>query len=182
MPRRTHPALLVPLAAAALAVAGCSTVVPGTAYPLGAGPAPAPVDAPAATDDPIAWVDQVCGSILPALQATKNSPSTDYTDAEKTHDAYEDYKRGINDAAGQGLAELDRVGPAPTPHGDEFLAAYRASLVALQQSSSGSGSSAAHPPKPLNAAKLYSEDPELAAATATAKNCQVPYEQAGSTN
>jgi hypothetical protein len=178
MPRRTRPILLVPLAAAALAVAGCSTAVAGAAHPLGAGPAPAPAAAQA-TDDPVAWADQVCGTLLPALRASANSPQVDYTDPGKAGDTLDQHLREVSEAAGTGLAALDRIGPAPTPHGDELVAQFRASLVALQQldpdARKDSGARPTTPPAQANPFKLFSEDPELASAAAAAGNCTALY-------
>jgi hypothetical protein len=177
MPRRTRTIMLVPLAAAALAVAGCSTTVPGTPYPLGAGP----VAVPAATGDTTAWVNQVCGTLLPALRASANSPKVDYTDVDKASDTLHQHLREVSDAAGSGLAELDRIRPSPTPHGDELVAQFRAGLVALQQLSPdarpGAGAAKAPTPAPLNPFTLLSEDPELAKAAAEAENCSALYTQ-----
>jgi hypothetical protein len=177
MPRRTRTLLLVPLAAAALAVAGCSTTVPGTPYPLGAGP----VAAPAAAGDTTAWVNQVCGTLLPALRASANSPDVDFTDVDKASDTLHQHLREVSEAAGSGLAELDRVGPSPTPHGDELVAQFRAGLVALQQLSpdtpAGAGGTRAPAPAPVNPFTLLSEDHELAAAAAQAENCSALYAQ-----
>jgi hypothetical protein len=179
MPRRTRPFLLVPLAAAALAVAGCSTAVAGTAYPLGAGPAPEPAAAPAATDDPVAWADRVCGTVLPALRASADSPQVDYTNPEKASDTLDQHLREVSEAAGSGLADLDEVGPSPTPNGDQLVAQFRAGLVALQQLSPdarpGAGGSKAPPPAPINPFTLLSQDPELASAAAQAGNCAALY-------
>jgi hypothetical protein len=175
MPRRSRTVLLVPLAAAALAVAGCSTAVAGTPYPLGAGPALGAVAAPAPTGDTAAWVDRVCGTVLPALRASANSPHVDYTDVDKATDTLEQHLRDVSAAAGRGLAELDRVGPSPTRHGDELVAQFRTGLLALQRLDPDAPAGAASPPAPplapVNPAALLAEDPELAGALAHAENC-----------
>jgi hypothetical protein len=137
MPRTTRKLVLVPLVAAALSVAGCASTIPGTAAPAGAagsagdGGSAAP-PAAAGTDDPVAWVDQVCGALIPLTEATKNPPQVTGNDPEKYIDSLSQTFEALGTAAGTGLDELNKVGPSPTPSGDKVVAQLKTTLTALQ--------------------------------------------------
>jgi hypothetical protein len=170
MPRALRTAALVPLVAAVLAVAGCSSTVAGTAHPLGAGP---PAGAPAATDDPVAWADRACAAVLPALRISAESPEVSATDLDSSHEALQQHLREVAAAAGRGLAELDGVGPAPTPHGDELVAAFRGLLTGFQRLSPDAPPRTGPPAPPApNPFTVLSADPALAAAVRDAQSCQ----------
>jgi hypothetical protein len=139
MPRTTRKLVLVPLVAAALSVAGCASTIPGTAAPAGAagttgdaggaGTGTAPV---AGTDDPVAWVDQVCGALIPLTEATKNPPQVTGSDPEKYIDSLSQTFEALGSAAGTGLDQLNKVGPSPTPSGDKVVGQLKTTLTALQ--------------------------------------------------
>lgn len=191
MPRTTRKIVLVPLVAAALSVAGCSSVVPGTAAPAGAGgsaPAAGPAGAPTTTDDPVKWVDQVCAALVP-LSETK-PPKIDASDLQSTLDGLSQTFGALSTASGTALADLDKVGPSPTPNGDKVVEKLKTTLTTLQSISAESKSSLdkADAKDPSSLAGLedtfgkYGElpdptadlqqDPELKAAAEKADNCK----------
>jgi hypothetical protein len=126
MPRSTRKVLLVPiLAAAALLGSGCSSTVPGTAAPTGGSPAAAGggVTAPVATDDPVAWMDQVCGVLLPLTVAQTTDPSIDPSSATPEQ-AFTQIRESLT-KAGEGMGTaidgLEAVGPSPITGGDDLV-------------------------------------------------------------
>jgi hypothetical protein len=125
MPRTTRKVLLVPLlAAAALLGAGCATTVQGSPAATGGTPAAADTGggAPAATSDPVAWSDQVCGVLLTFSEGPGSEPpEVDPTAPEKAVEeftAYLDKAIGTTDTALEGL---QAAGPAPMAGGDAFV-------------------------------------------------------------
>ncbi len=126
MPRSTRKVLHVPiLAAAALLGSGCSSTVQGTAAPTGGSPA-ATGDggstAPVPTDDPVAWMDQVCGVLLPLTEAP-TAPSLDPSTATPEQ-AFAQLRDSLTKAAegmGTAIDGLEAVGPSPITGGDELV-------------------------------------------------------------
>ena len=143
MPRTTRKIVLVPLVAAALSVAGCSSVIPGTAAPTGAaatsgtgGTAGSGGTAPATTDDPVAWADQVCGALLPLADASK-APDLDTSgDPQKLFDGLGAARGKLSDGAGSAVTALDKVGPSPTKNGDKLVENLKGTLTTLQKTTS----------------------------------------------
>jgi uncharacterized protein YceK len=191
MPRTTRKIVLVPLVAAALSVAGCSSVVPGTAAPTGAdgtAPAAGSAGAPTSTDDAVQWVDQVCHALVP-LSDTK-PPDIDAGDLQKTLDGLSQTFGTLSTTSGTALAELDKVGPSPTPNGDKVVEKLKTTLTTLQSVSAESKASVdkADPKDPSSLNGLedtfskygnlpdptseVQSDPELKAAAAQAENCK----------
>lgn len=174
MPRTTRATALLPLVvAAALAFPACSAVVPGTAHPLGAGPSAA---AATATDDPVEWINRVCGAMLP-LTRVSPPPHVDYSDLDEVRKSLDQHQAALHTAAVTGLEQLDRVGPAPTPGGDQLVGQLRSSLTALQAAATPSPSGGA-PSRPGGSGAVPApgsalvNDPELVAAAAEAENCR----------
>jgi hypothetical protein len=64
MPRITPPALLLPAVAVLALSGGCTTSVSGAAA----------ADSAAAGQGTVAWVDQICGSLLPYVKAAVSPP------------------------------------------------------------------------------------------------------------
>jgi hypothetical protein len=125
MPRSTRKVLLVPiLAAAALLGSGCSSTVPGTAAPVGGSPAPAGGGgdtAPLPTDDPVAWMDQVCGVMLPLTVAPAGAEfDPGQTPEETLNQLRETVTKGAA-AMETAIDGLGAVGPSPITGGDEFV-------------------------------------------------------------
>jgi len=126
MPRSTRKVLLVPiLAAAALLGSGCSSTVPGTAAPVGGSPAPAGgggATAPVPTDDPVAWMDQVCGVLLPLSQAPAGANALD--PGATPDEAFKQFQEYLDEGAatmGTAIDGLQAAGPSPVEGGDAFV-------------------------------------------------------------
>ena len=75
--RSTGTLLLAVFTAAAVALTGCSATITGAPAPTGGSSALAP-NAPTTTD-PVAWTDQVCGSLLPFVEASASGNSEPQT-------------------------------------------------------------------------------------------------------
>jgi hypothetical protein len=136
MPRTTRKIVLVPLVAAALSIAGCSSVIPGTALPAGAsGSAAAPgSSAPAATtDDPVAWVDSVCGALLPLTDAASTTPELDPSGSpDKVFDGISSYLGTVSKSAGTAIDSLNAVGPSPVAKGDDLVKQLTTTLTTFK--------------------------------------------------
>ncbi|MCO1654203.1 hypothetical protein [Pseudonocardia humida] len=126
MPRPTRKVLLVPLvAAAALLGAGCSSTVPGTAAPLGGSPASTDTGGGTAgagqTDDPVAWMDQVCGALTPLTEAPTDPGVGSSTSPEQAFEQLQGYLAKGGDAMGTAIDGLAAAGPSPIEGGDELV-------------------------------------------------------------
>jgi hypothetical protein len=201
MPRTPRKLVLVPLVAAALSVAGCASAIPGTAAPVGAAGAAGTSDSPGtggsggaatSTDDPVAWVDQLCGALIPLTEATKNTPQVSGSDPEKYIDSLSQTFDALGKAAGTSLDDLNKIGPSPTPSGDKVVAQLKTTLTAVQTTATDAkkgldkvnlndpsslgqledtltNSDLAKLPDPT---KDIASDPELDAAAKQAPNCK----------
>lgn len=135
MSRTPRPALLLTGAVAALLAAGCTTTVAGTATPAGA-PAPA-AGSGAAADGTVAWVDQLCGGLLPFVRTVSTSPPLDTSgDADRLVSGLSTYLEQGGTAAETAIGAVSAVGPSPVADGDalvdrlvDTLTAYRATFV-----------------------------------------------------
>jgi hypothetical protein len=128
MPRITPPALLLPAVVALVLSGGCTTAVPGTAS---AGSAAAAQG----TGDATAWVDQICGSLLPFVRAagTPPEPAAASNPATLVQDIT-DYLSETEDSAGAAIDGLAAAGPAPVAGGDEIVAGLTSTLESMQTS------------------------------------------------
>ena len=126
MPRITPPALLLPAVAALVLSGGCTTTVTGAASANGAAQG---------TGDAVAWVDQICGSLLPFVQAagTPPQPSAAPTPATLVQDI-SDYLSETEDTAGSAITGMAAAGPAPVAGGDEVVARLSSTLETMQTS------------------------------------------------
>jgi hypothetical protein len=130
MPRTTLPALLVSVLATLALGTGCTTTVSGTA-----GAAGASTGAAQSTGDPVAWVDQVCGALLPFVRTAAAPPELEKApDAPALISAISDYleqSRGAADSAINGIAA---AGPSPVDGGDDVVAALSDTLQSFRTS------------------------------------------------
>jgi hypothetical protein len=128
MPRITPPALFLPAVAALVLSGGCTTAVPGTASADSAAAAQGTADA-------VAWVDQVCGSLLPFVRAagTPPQPSEAPNPATLVRNIT-DYLSETEDSAGQAISGMAAAGPAPVAGGDEVVAQLSSTLETMQTS------------------------------------------------
>ena len=124
--------LLGVVVAATMSLAGCSTTVSGAPAPTGGSSAPAS-HAPRTTD-PVAWTDQVCGSLLPFVEASTNEPQFDQSNPGATLKVLSDYLGQTISAIDQALAGLDAAGPAPVADGDAFAAKLKDALTVVRSS------------------------------------------------
>jgi hypothetical protein len=141
MPRTTRKLLLVPLVAAALSVAGCASVIPGTATPTGAGGAAGTTGSggtAASTDDPVAWVDQVCGALLPFIEtASQEPPLNNSSDPDELVKGLSTYLGKASDAAGTAIDGMKAAGPSPIDQGDELVSGLTDALSTFQTTFGG---------------------------------------------
>jgi hypothetical protein len=123
-PPRT--ALLTALAATALALTGCSTSVTGS--PVGATAALLP------TQDPVVWMDRVCGSLLPFQQTLKTAPQKTGDDPTATAASISAFLGRSETALDTTLTDLDAAGPSPVAGGDAAVGKLESALVTVRAS------------------------------------------------
>ena len=123
MPRITLPALVLPAVAALALSGGCSTAVSGTAT------------ADTAEQGAVAWVDQICGSLLPYMKAVGSPPRpADAPDAATLVRDLNNYLSESEESAGSAISGMAAAGPAPVAGGDEVVNGLRGTLETLQAS------------------------------------------------
>lgn len=128
MARSIASALVLPAAAALVLAAGCTTTVPGTASADSAAPAPAGGDA-------VAWVDEVCGSLLPFVRATSSPPDPSQArDPAGLVRMISSYLRDGEDAARTAISGMEAAGPSPVAGGDEVVTRLSGTLETFQTS------------------------------------------------
>jgi hypothetical protein len=125
-------ALLAGLAAAALALTGCSTAVTGS--PVGANSDAAGTTALPPTPDPVVWMDRVCGSLLPFRQTLKTAPPATADDPTATAAAMSAFLGRSEVAVDKSLADLDAAGPSPVAGGDAAIAELKSALTTIRRS------------------------------------------------
>ncbi|MGH3588218.1 MAG: hypothetical protein ACRDQ0_18080 [Pseudonocardia sp.] len=127
MPRTTPSALLLSAVTVMAFGSGCTTAVSGTASAGGAAP-PAQ-----GTGDTVAWVDDVCGSLLPFVQTAAEAPEpSEAKDAADLVQGITDYLGEAEDAAGSAVDGMDAAGPSPVSGGDEVVEQLSGTLTDLQ--------------------------------------------------
>jgi hypothetical protein len=184
--------LLAAIVAATVALTGCSATVSGAPTPTGGSSALAP-NAPTTTD-PVEWTDQVCGSLLPVVEASTTEPQFDQSNPGAALKALSNYLGTTVSAIDQALAGLDAAGPAPIADGDAFAAKLKNALTTVR-SSFDKSKTAIDKVDPNNITELVTAlpevlaplqdlsqlqdpttglkaNPELKAAAAKAPNCQ----------
>ncbi len=184
--------LLAAVIAAAVALSGCSATVTGSPAPTGA--VTGDGGAVAATTDPVAWMDKVCGSLLPFTVTVSTAPSLDSKDPSAVARSLIDYLGKSETAIDQALAGLDAAGPSPIAAGDPAVAKIKSALTTVR-TSFDKAKTALDKIDPTNAAEVASTlptvlaslqdisgiqdpttdlqtNPELKAAAAKAPNCQ----------
>ena len=123
--------LILAVVAAAVVLSGCSATVSRSASPTGAATGGGTV---AATTDPVAWVDKVCGSLLPLQQSLSNEPQFDQNDPAAGVKALSDFLGRGEAAVDQALSGLDEAGPSPVPNGDASVARVKTALTTVRSS------------------------------------------------
>lgn len=120
MPRRPRPfraALAFVALALTLLVGGCSSVVTGTAS---ADPAPQPTEGVGA--DPVKWMDKVCGSFQPMLDASQKVPDlANARDLPTIKKSFSDYLGTVVAGVQQSRTQLRDAGKSPVSGGDDVV-------------------------------------------------------------
>lgn len=131
MPVRSLPRLLAAAMAvllSALAVIGCGSTVTGTASPSpGAQP----------TIDPVAWMDAVCGSLVPFRDATLKLPELSEQDLPATQRSVSGYLQSAITALDVGTPKLDAAGPSPVPGGEQLTARVKSEINRVRRELTG---------------------------------------------
>jgi hypothetical protein len=130
--RSTGTLLLAAIVVATVILTGCSATVAGAPAPTGGSSALAPNAS--TTTDPVAWTDQVCGSLLPFVEASTTEPQFDPSNPGTGVKALSDYLGNAVSAIDQTLAGLDAAGPAPVADGDAFVAKLKNALTIVRSS------------------------------------------------
>lgn len=139
MPRTTRNALLVAGFTALLAT-GCATAVPGVAAPqpgLGAATTSAapPSEEPAgSTDDAVAWVDDVCGALLPFVETASTQPDINPSDPVAAVEGLSDYLGQAVDGLDSAIDGMAAAGPSPVDGGDEVVERLTEALTSFRTS------------------------------------------------
>lgn len=135
MPRTSRPALLITALAALLLGSGCATAVPGTAAPADPSPSAESPPAAAASPEAVAWMDDVCGALLPFGEATAESPPTVGTDPAAAVPGISSYLTNAGQSLDDAIDGVAAAGPSPVQGGDaaaaeltEALKAYRSTF------------------------------------------------------
>jgi len=157
---RSTRTLLAAIAVATVALTGCSATVTGAPAPTGGSSALAP-NAPTTTD-PVAWTDQVCGSLLPFVGASTTGPQFDQSNPGAEAKSLSDYLGNVVSAIDEGLVGLDAAGPAPVADGDAFVAKLKDALT-IVRSSFEKSKTAIDKVDPNNITELATALPELLA-------------------
>jgi hypothetical protein len=125
MPRITPPALLLPAVVALALSGGCTTSVSGAATADGA----------AVEQGAVAWVDQICGSLLPYVKAAGSPPKpAEAPDAATLVRDLNDYLSKSEESAGSAISGMEAAGPAPVAGGDEIVGRLTSTLETMQAS------------------------------------------------
>jgi len=120
---------ILAVVAATVVLSGCSATVSGSASPTGAVTGGGTI---AATTDPVAWVDKVCGSLLPLQRSLSNEPQFDQNDPAAAVKALSDFLGRAEAAVDQALSGLDAAGPSPVPNGDASVARVKTALTTVR--------------------------------------------------
>jgi hypothetical protein len=125
MPRITPPALLLPAVAALALSGGCTTSVSGAAA----------ADSAAAEQGTVAWVDQICGSLLPYVKAAVSPPKpTEAPDAATLVRDIDNWLSASEEGAASAISGMAAAGPAPIAGGDEIVDRLKSTLATMQAS------------------------------------------------
>jgi len=125
MPRITPSALVLPAVAVLALTGGCTTSVSGAATADGA----------AVEQGAVAWVDQICGSLLPYVQAAGSPPKpAEAPDAATLVKDINDWLTKSEESAGSAISGMAAAGPAPIAGGDEVVGRLTSTMETMQAS------------------------------------------------
>lgn len=133
-----RPALLLAVVTSVLLAVGCTTTVTGTATARGSAagaPPSGPPPAGGAPGDAVAWVDQVCGALLPFIRAASAPPPFDgSSDPAALVEGISDYFGETGAAADTAISGMAAAGPSPAEGGDEVVTALTGTLTTIRTS------------------------------------------------
>jgi hypothetical protein len=120
---------LITSALVVLALAtGCASGAAGPPAAEGALAAP-----PEAAPEAVAWVDTVCGALLPFVQAAGTPPQlTQAADPTALVRGVSDYLAHAQNAADSAISGLAAAGPSPVAGGDEVVSRLTENLTAFR--------------------------------------------------
>jgi hypothetical protein len=127
MHRTLSPALLAAVTAALLTTGCAATTVNGAPAPVGA-------SAGATQTDPVAWVNGVCGSLLPFVTAVSVPPNVNSSDPKATVTGLSDYFGQAVTGLDTALNDLKAAGPSPVAGGDEVVTTVTSALTKVRTS------------------------------------------------
>jgi hypothetical protein len=189
MPRITPFSFILSAVAAMALATGCTTTVSGSAA--------ADQAAPEAQDNEkaVAWVDQVCGSLMSSMDAIPVPPDPySFQDPASLVQGLTDYFGEAEAAAGSALTSLEAVGPSPVAGGDGIVDQFSEMFTMMQTIYRDAGTqikmtdvndqqalitevpavlaSVQQQRAALNATAEFEDSPELDEALSAAPNCQ----------
>ncbi len=171
--RSARTLLLAAVATTAVALTGCSATVTGSPAPTGGSSAVGSSAQAATTDDPVAWADKVCGSLLPFVEASTTEPKIDQNNPAATVKALSDYLGKAVSSIDQSLAGLDAAGPAPVADGDAVVTRLKETLTTVR-TSFDKAKTAIDKVDPNNLTELATALPEALAPLQDLNNIQNP--------
>jgi hypothetical protein len=123
MPRITPPALLLPAVVVMALSGGCTTAVSGAA------------SADTAEQATVAWVDQICGSLLPYVRAAVSPPkSAEAPDVATLVRDLNNWFSVSEESAGSAISGMAAAGPAPIAGGNEVVDKLSSTLETMRAS------------------------------------------------
>ncbi len=146
--RRRAAVRLLAAVLTTLSLAGCTTQVAGR-----------PTAGSAPTKDPVAWIDAVCGGLVPFAEAALRVPDLDQIDLPAAQRATSRYVGGLLDGLDGGQSNLDAAGPAPIQGGEALAAKVQTTITRLKTELSAQKSrlDAADPRDPVALGLLFIE-------------------------
>ncbi|HYH29207.1 MAG TPA: hypothetical protein VD903_02385 [Pseudonocardia sp.] len=75
----------------------------------------------AASEDAVAWTNQVCTALSGFTRAASTGPRVDSADPVATVQGVRDYLRATSEELQRSLTALDAVGPSPVAGGDQYV-------------------------------------------------------------
>jgi hypothetical protein len=130
MHRTPRTALAIGAVVTALLLgAGCTTQVAGTPGPTTAA---APPPAGAAGGDPVAWMDEVCTALLPAVDTMSKRPALASSDPAATVKGIATFLDESSTAVDGAITGMAAAGPSPIAGGDQAVTALTETLTTFR--------------------------------------------------
>lgn len=130
MHRTTSTTFFVASLIALLLGTACTSTVPGAAAPAAGTTAAAPTTTAAA--DPVEWMDDVCGALVPFLEAATDQPQLDTSDPVGTVEGISTYLGKVAASLDKALAQLKAAGPSPVVGGDKLVSRVAGALTTFK--------------------------------------------------